>query len=123
MAAGRGESVVSYLKDPRTGIKDGGFPGHVKAEHRSANDEDQIEILQGLGQVLRNRRKKSSEQPVILGKACTAAVWSLEDRSVEAFREFNRERIRVLPVHFSPNHERRIFARSQSIRQFSNAAL
>jgi hypothetical protein len=63
------ESVISYLKDPRTGIKDGGFPRHVKAEHGCANDEDQIEILQGLGQVLRNRRKKSGEQPVILGKA------------------------------------------------------
>jgi hypothetical protein len=69
MAPGRGESVVSDLKDPRTGIKDGSFPGHVKAEYGSADDEDQIEILQGLGQVLRNRRKKSGEQPVILGKA------------------------------------------------------
>jgi hypothetical protein len=69
MAPGRRESVVSYLKDPRTRIKDGGIPRHVKGEHGSANDEDQIEILQGLGQVLRNRRQKSGEQPVVLGKA------------------------------------------------------
>ena len=69
MAAGRGESVVSYLKDPGTRIKDGGFPWHVKGKHWSANNEDQIEILQRLGQALRNRRKESGEQPVILGKA------------------------------------------------------
>jgi len=73
--------------------------------------------------VLRDRRKKPGEQPVILRKAGTAAVGSLEDRSVEMFREFNRELIRFLPVHFSPKHKCGFLACSQSIRQFGNAFL
>ena len=52
MAPGRGESVVSDLKDPRTGIKDGGFPGHVKAEYGSADDEAELATLVMLRRLL-----------------------------------------------------------------------